>query len=233
MIPPPPPPTGGAPGGAALPWEERSRLGLVAAFVETAKLLVLDPKQAFARARRSGDLASPLLFAVLFGWAGVVFQTLWSLAFGSAFAAFLPAEMQQVSGLGFGLQTVGMVAQLVFAPIFILIFLFIASGIVHLMLMMVGGTRDSEAGFEGTLRALAYSTVSQIGSAVPFAGGLIAMVWGVVLETIGLATLHRTTYGKALAAVLLPLLLCCVCVVFAFGSIIALIAGAAASGAGH
>ena len=67
---------------------------------------------------------------------------------------------------------------------------------------------------------------------MPFAGGLIAMVWAIVLETIGLATLHRTSYGKAVAAVL-PLLICCVCLFFAFGTIVALIAGAVASGAGN
>jgi len=52
--------------------------------------------------------------------------------------------------------------------------LFIASAIVHADADGGGRTKDSDAGFEGTLRALAYSTVSQLGSVVPFAGGLIA-----------------------------------------------------------
>jgi hypothetical protein len=233
MIPPPPPPGGGAPGGAGLPWEERERQGAVAAFVETARLFITDPSRAFARAKRRGDLFSPIAFAVVLGWIGVVFQSLWSLALGSTFTDLLPPQMREASAFGFATQTVGLLVQIVLAPVFIVVVLFIGAGIVHLMLMMVGGTRDSEAGFEGTLRALAYSAVSQLGGVVPFAGGLIAMVWGIVLETIGLATLHRTSHGKALAAVLLPLLLCCVCLVFAFGSIVALIAGAAASGAGN
>ena len=232
--PPPPPPGGGAgPAGAGLPWEERARHGVAPAFVETAKLFIVNPTEAFARAKRSGDLFSPISFAVVLGWIGVVFQSLWSLALGSSLTDLLPPQMREDGGFGAAFQAFGLVAQIVLAPVFILIFLFIASGIVHLMLMLVGGTKASEAGFEGTLRALAYSSVSQLGSVVPFAGGLIAMVWAIVLETIGLATLHRTSYGKAVAAILLPLLLCCVCLVFAFGSIVALIAGAAASGAGN
>jgi len=232
--PPPPPPGGGSgPAGAGLPWEERAAHGAVPAFVETAKLFVLNPTEAFARAKRSGDLFSPIAFAVVLGWIGIVFQSLWSLAFGSSWIDLLPPEMRQASGFGLAAQGVGLVAQIVLAPIFVVVFLFIGSAIVHLMLMVVGGTRDSQAGFEGTLRALAYSTVSQLGSVVPFAGGLIAMVWAIVLETIGLATLHRTSYGKAVAAVLLPLLLCCVCLFFFFGALVALIAGAAVSGAGN
>jgi hypothetical protein len=235
LLPPPAPPGTPPPGappaaGGALPWEDRDRLGAVNAFVETVKLLVVAPQAAFARAKRRGDLFSPLAFAVVLGWIGVVLQSLWSLAFGSSLFDLMPAELRSSPYFAFAGQTAGMLVQIVLAPIFILIFLFIASAIVHLMLMLVGGTKSSEAGFEGTLRALAYSSVAQLASIVPFAGGLIAMIWSIVLETLGLADLHRTSTGKALAAVLLPLLLCCVCIVFAFGSIIALIAGAAASG---
>ena len=44
------------------------------------------------------------------------------------------------------------------------------------------------------------------------AGGLIGVVWGIVLQVIGLATLHKTSQGKAALAVLIPIVLCCVCV---------------------
>jgi hypothetical protein len=237
MLPPPPPPPtdggGAGPGAPALPWEDRARHGAVPALVETVKLFVTSPAAAFARARRRGDLTSPLVFAVLLGWLGVVVQSLWQLAFGSSFTELLGPLLKDQALPGLAAQGVGLAVQIVLAPIAILVVLFIGAGIVHLMLMLVGGTKSSEAGFEGTLRALSYSTVSQLAALVPFAGGLIAMVWAIVLETIGLADLHRTSTGKALAAVLLPLVLCCACAVFAFGSIVALIAGAAATGAGN
>jgi hypothetical protein len=228
LSPPPPPPAAPVPPGAALPWEERARLGWLPALVETVKLLVVQPQAAFARARRRGDLGSPILFAVLLGWAGILAQSLWSIAFGSSIVDLLPPELRANPAFAFAGHTAGLLAQILLAPIFVVIFLFVGSAIVHLMLMLVGGTKSSEAGFEGTLRAMAYSTVAQLGAIVPFAGGLIAFVWSIVLETIGLADLHRTSTGKALAAVLLPLLLCCVCIFVAFGSLVAMFVGAAA-----
>lgn len=35
------------------------------------------------------------------------------------------------------------------------------------------------------------------------------MVWGIILYVFGLATAHRTTQGKAVLAVVLPVVLCC------------------------
>jgi phosphotransferase system glucose/maltose/N-acetylglucosamine-specific IIC component len=40
-------------------------------------------------------------------------------------------------------------------------------------------------------------------------GGLIAAVYNVVLECIGLSRAHQTTTGKALMAIFLPLIVCC------------------------
>ena len=51
--------------GPRLPWVERDRLGFVNAFVETAKLIVQQPAEAFARIRADGDYVSPLLFGGL------------------------------------------------------------------------------------------------------------------------------------------------------------------------
>jgi len=38
---------------------------------------------------------------------------------------------------------------------------------------------------------------------------LIAVVWWIVLAVLGITRLHRTTQGKAIAAILIPLVLCC------------------------
>jgi ABC-type molybdate transport system permease subunit len=46
-------------------------------------------------------------------------------------------------------------------------------------------------------------------SMIPVCGWLIALVYTIVLECIGLARAHETTTGKALIAVLLPIFLCC------------------------
>jgi hypothetical protein len=61
---------------------------------------------------------------------------------------------------------------------------------------------------------------------VPLAGGFIAVVWGIVLYVIGLSRVHHTSTGKAVLAVLLPFVLCCVCIAIAFATMGAAIVAA-------
>jgi hypothetical protein len=229
--PPPPPPPPGDAARPGLPWEDRARHGAFQGFVDTVKLLVGSPAEGFARARRRGDLVSPVAYAVLIGWIGVVAERIWTLLIGTSILSFLPGEAREGAALGFAVSGLGLAVALVLAPIFVLVGLFVWGAILHLFLMLYGATRTSDTGFEGTLRAVSWSTTSQLGQVVPFVGGLVALVWSVVLQTIALAQFHRTTQGKALAAVLTPLLLCCVCIAFAFAGVVAMIVGAAAGAA--
>lgn len=229
--PPPPPP--GPPGGTAavapLPWEDRERRGFFPALVETVKLLVTSPTEAFARVRESGDYLSPLLFAVLIGWVMGIIGQIWSLLFQGAWVGMFPAEMRDQMGAMMAGSAVSFVITVVILPVVIAVVLFIWSGIVHLCLMMLGGHKQSRSGFEGTFRSSSYAYVAAIAQIVPFLGGLIAAVWCLVLQVIGLVRMHRTSTGKAVGAVLIPIALCCVCFgaifAIAFGSIMAALGG--------
>lgn len=84
----PPPPSsedsGGDSGGSArLPWEERQRLGALDALIDTIRLLVTAPDEAFSRLRSDGDLVSPILFGVIGTWLGSLFHQFWNLLLGS------------------------------------------------------------------------------------------------------------------------------------------------------
>lgn len=232
---PPAPPSGdlygGPPGGppaatlAPLPWEDRQRLGFFPALFETVKLLVTSPTEAFARARESGDYMSPILFAILIGWVMAIISQIWNLLFQSTWVSMMPAEMRGELGPMMATSGASIIGAVILAPVFILIGLFIWSGILHLFVMMLGGHKESSSGFEGTFRAVSYSYVSSLAQVIPFAGGLIALVWNIVLQVIGLVRMHRTTQGKAAGAVLIPIGLCCVCVIvlviFAIGTMAA------------
>jgi hypothetical protein len=65
---------------------------------------------------------------------------------------------------------------------------------------------------------------------VPFCGGAIGGIWGMICTIIGLAQAQETSTGKAAAAVLIPLVLCCGLAILFSAAIIALIAGGAAAG---
>lgn len=208
--PPPPPPEPPAP-PAGNAWERRGTLGFVNGLVEATKGFIVAPGETFAETRRSGDLASPLLFAALFATVAGLIGQIWSMLIGASVLSWMPAEFQE--GLPFLMVSsgFGLLVMIVVVPVVTVIGVFIISAILHLMLLLVGGVESSGAGFEGTLRVVSYSNVGQLGNLVPVIGGLISLVWTVVLLVIGLTRLHGTSEGKAIAAVLLPVALCCVC----------------------
>jgi hypothetical protein len=229
---PPPGPPGPPPGSAAvppLPWEDRERIGFFPALFETVKLFVTSPTEAYARARERGDYMAPLLYAVLIGWVMGIIGQLWSLLFQGAWMSMMPADFRdQMGAMGMGASNAaGFVLGLILTPLIIVIVLFVWSGIVHLFLMMLGGHQQSASGYEGTFRTVAYAQTASLAQIIPVFGGLIAFVWSIVLVVIGLVRMHRTSQGKAVGAVLLPIALCCVCIgvvmFFAIGAIMAAI----------
>lgn len=229
---PPPPPGGGyppppdAPPAEGLPWERRSEIGFLNGLVETVKLMVTNPAEAWRRAKEKGDYAEPLVFAIIVSWIGVAASSIWSGVFGQAWLAFLPPDIKEKLGGAFATNAGATLIQIGIAPILVLIGLFVGAAIYHVSFLIVGATKDSASGFEGTFRIVAYSSVSQLANLIPFMGGLAAIVWNIILMVLGTVRIHRTTQGKAIAGILIPLLLCCVCMVV---GVVALIGGLAAA----
>jgi hypothetical protein len=111
-----------------------------------------------------------------------------------------------------------LVLGLVITPLVALIVLFIWTALVHLMLTLLGG---ANRGFATTLRVMCYAQTTQLAVVLPGLGGFVAFVWRLILEVVGLSQAHKTEGWKAALAVLLPLLLCCVCIaagIAAFGA---------------
>ncbi|MEO6971258.1 MAG: YIP1 family protein [Chthoniobacterales bacterium] len=231
----PPPPSGTIPSATpplqvsttdpveqtGLPWDRRQELGLFNAFVETLKLVLMNPSIAFAQMKTEGGVAEPLIYAVIGGSVGFVVYFLFSMVFSSL---GMMSHRNPIAGLmGFGLGAIFMV---LFVPVFLALGLFIGSGILHLCLMLVGGAKRS---YEATFRVICFAA----GSAyplmiVPICGGLISGIWCLVLECIGLTKAHDTSTGKAVLAVFLPLVVCC-----GGGFLIAITFGVLGSLAGH
>jgi hypothetical protein len=218
----PPPPPGGVPPASSvqpLPWEQLGYPALEGLY-ETAKLIITAPSQAFARMSLTGTLGKPLVYAIVFGWVGIIANQIYSIALRGAMMGFLSALPGYNPRLMFGLPVFMSVGLMVVAPLFVLIGVFVWSAILHLFLMLVGGARTD---FASTVRVVCYTGTVQVLQVVPFCGGIFAGIWALVLYIIGLAIVHRTTQGKAALAVLLPIVLCCACVAIigiAFGAAI-------------
>jgi hypothetical protein len=182
-----------------LPWENRRQLGFVNALVATIGMVITRPAEAFTVMKREGSLGDALLYTIILGVLGMV------ASFG--FSVVLP-------GIGVGAGTFGDVlglgastAFLLFAPVAMVLGVFIAGGITHLGLMLLGGANRS---FETTIRVFCYAGGSaNIFLLVPVCGGLVTTVVALVLDCIGLARAHETDTWRPVAAVLLPVVLCC------------------------
>jgi len=189
-----------------LPWEARETRGLLPSFFDTLGLIVTRPAEAWARMRQSGDTTSPLLFGTAICWLSMALQ---GILFRLIAAPALPAFLQRRFGTLSRFGGTGLAVRLIVAPFVILIALFIGAAILHFCCMLTGALQNSRSGFEGTLRVVCYSEVSSLASIIPVVGVLIGIIWWMVLAVQGVQRLHQTTSGKALAAVLIPVVVCC------------------------
>lgn len=209
--PPPLPPSEGGPAPSGTPWERREQIGFLTAFVETTQQVLTGPEVFFRSMPVTGGITAPLLYGVLIGYVGLVAWTLYSLVFELTFGGLgglvgRAGPFERIAPLLEG--GANLAVNLVLGPVIIALGLFIWSGILHLMLLILGGARRD---FEATFRVVSYSQVASILQILPVCGLLAAVVYSIVLEVIGLAHAQGITKGKAAAAVLLPILLVCCC----------------------
>jgi hypothetical protein len=80
----------------------------------------------------------------------------------------------------------------------------LASLILHLLLTVVGGGKK---GFEATFRTVCYSQAAQCWALIPYVGGLVAALWQVVVQVIGIREIHEVSYTRVIVAFLIPAVL--------------------------
>jgi len=215
-------------------WEQLEEKGLLSALFLSIKEVLFQPAETFSRMPRRIALGRPLVFAVMLGTLGAMITLLYSLLhqavppLGETLGA-TPTEAtfgEILERLGIPAIMPGPTEMLVWqigwvamAPIWIAIWAFVWSGIVHLLLMLLGGARH---GYETTFRTLCYvKGATSMLALIPFCGAFpIAFVWAIVCSIIGLTHSQETSGGKAAAAVLVPYLFCCCCLTASVGPIV-------------
>jgi hypothetical protein len=174
----PPPRTSGVAAGGEFNYTDP-----VQSFISTVRRVVLQPVDFYRGILRRGDFLNPLIFAIICYEVYSILSGILALA-------------------GIGQQTfAGFIVSLILAPIFAAIGLFIAAGILHLLVMLIVGSGNS--GFEATFRVGAYAAVTSLVSWIPIIGW-IASLYGIYLGIVGIREVHATTTGKAALVVLIP-----------------------------
>lgn len=188
---------------SGLPWDNRQSRGFIPAFFDTMIMVLTKPGEAFTAMRREGGFGEPLIYAVTGGSVGFLVYMLYSF-FLSSLGGLGRRENPFAHMIGTG---IGLILLIIFLPVLIAVGAFIGAAIFHICLMIVGGAKQT---FETTFRVVCFSG----GSAnplliIPFCGGFVAAIWKIVLYCIGFARAHETDTGRAVIAVLLPLIVCC------------------------
>lgn len=182
----------------ASPWENRSELGLWEGIYQTSKAVLFSPEKFFKSMTFTGGLKEPLAYGLLFGSMGTMVGFFWQfLLLGSSLRSIDPDLIGQLPmGLIFFMI-------MLISPIFVILTIFFTSGIIHLMLLIVGGGKN---GFEATFRVISYSQVAQILGVIPFIGGIIGGLWLAIVQFIGLRAIHEISYLKVVMAFLIPVI---------------------------
>ncbi len=191
--------TAGTEGLLLPPWERRERYGFLNGLYLTIKDVLLTPRTFFHRMPTQVGLAQPLYFALVLGVVAAFFGWMWSLA-GSSLQMFLAEDLEEVvkgplySFLAF-----------LFSPVTVAILVFLKAGLIHLVLMLVGGNK---LGFEATFRVAAYGEAAGILALLPFCGSILGVLWSLFITIVGLYSIHETEPWRAVLAVIVPMILC-------------------------
>lgn len=197
-----------------LPWEDRKErgVGMWKAYWQTVKLLMFQPNTAFDRVQpETGKWWDPLSFSMLSHLVGLSgTMVLYALIGGVAGVVALVTSKSDSAGPSVAVAVgivLGILALFAVAvPLSAVLNVFIGSGIVHVAALLVG---VKPRGFEATVRAFSYGQAPMFWGVVPVCGVYVYPIWQIVCVIFGIKGLHRTTGGKASAAVLLPVGLCC------------------------
>ena len=208
--------TGGPPRGpAGSPRGDFSLQDPVGSFVSTVRGVLLNPTSFFRGIARQGDFVNPLIFALICALISALLGGIISLVLSPFFAG-----PEDTAGEAFAGGVAGLLINLLLTPIAVAVGVLIGASISHLLVLLL--VKPQNTGFEATFRVVSYASVIQLVSWIPILGGLVALVWGVVLSILGMREVHNTTTGKAALVVLIPAILLGLLVLLLLGALLAL-----------
>ncbi|KCZ71422.1 Yip1 domain [Candidatus Methanoperedens nitroreducens] len=188
-------------------------------FLEKVKGFLLEPSNAFYLSKEDTFFQAMKYYFIL----GAIYSALHTFIYSD-----LLTLMSSFSGTWFDsmVGSLGMVSVadpgierkiMIFADelLYALPGIFIGGAIFHIGVYIAGGKK----GFDQTLRITMYgSTPSLLLGWIPIIG-IIAGIWSLILQTLGIRQLHEITIGRAIIAVLIPLIILGLLTVVLFGAI--------------
>jgi hypothetical protein len=188
------------------PWE--SKEGFIVAFFKTAREALFSPVQFFKKVASGTGYWISLIYALICGALADYTNIFWVWLFFSVFFHTFPSRFSNVISFFSG---IAIILLLIVLPIFEALSLFIGSAITHLCLIIVGGNKK---GYESTFRTFSYANSARLFYIVPFfiipflapILYFALTVYHLILIVIGIRECNEISTGRAILAVLLPLI---------------------------
>lgn len=170
-------------------------------FSEKVKGFLLEPSKTFDATKGENLNEAIKYYAVIAAIYSAIFAIL--LAFvGTLFGSMMGGRnlgMLMGAGAGAGAAIIFFVLFMILA----IIGAFISGAILHIFVYIVGGRK----GISQTIKAVMYgSTPGLLLGWIPIIG-VIASIWSLVLEILGIRQLQELTTGRAILAVLIPIII--------------------------
>lgn len=173
------------------PWEKLDEMGFFQGLLLTLKQSLFEPTHFFRRLPRNGGWLNPILYGILIGTlgnlGGYLLGTLMEIPWVSQ------GKWSQGFTLFFGLLM----------PFLVLVGIMLWTILLHGSLFLFGARKEP---FEATLRIVSYASGPEIFNVLPGVGWLVAMIWKMIMTIIGVREIQGVSTGRALAAVLFPVI---------------------------
>jgi hypothetical protein len=171
--------------------------GFIGAFLKTIREALFSPTRFFKKVATGEGYWTPLIYGIITGIIGRFADFFWAWL---VVIPFLPPSIRNFLAISY---TFALMIIIFSMPLWVAFSILLWSGVTHFCLIIV---RGSKKGFEGTFRAISYSYSARLFHIVPFIGSTIGFVYRIVLAIIGVREAHGITTGRALIAILLPLI---------------------------
>ncbi len=195
--------------------------GPIGGYLAKVKSILFAPQEFFSGLPIQESLGSVLAFALITHWIGSALAFLIGMGVGvdkaaEKLVALLTqgnaAAMQQLrdnADLSRWMTWFQGVGSIVLDPFFVLISILFSTVILFIFSKILIAETDENSqprllSFENCMRIVSYAMTAQLFRVIPFVGGVIAWVYGIVLTIVGVSALFRVTSGRATAVVLLP-----------------------------
>ena len=180
-----------------IPWEQVQSRGVTRAVLETLHESILKPGIFFQRVALSRNSFMAILYGLVIGSVGSLFNFLWTYFLITPLLAFIP-WLEQYTG-----SNTASITGLMFTPIIVFLKIALTALYFHTLLFI---TRSNAQNSRATLRIVCYAQSAAILSCIPLAGSVIAPLWELYLMAIGFHKVHKISITRAVVIILLPLI---------------------------